>query len=82
MLWLHMVTCWQVWNGEDKEKGMWKELLGGFKGSSVSRSAAQEGVSGVKQSLGFPNCSCFLGAGNQRPLKWADFVKICISTTL
>lgn len=46
----------------------------------VSRSADQEGVSGVQQSLGFSSCSCFLGMGNQRALKWADFIKICINT--
>lgn len=48
----------------------------------LSRSAVQEGVPGVKLNLGFPSCSCFLGAGNQRALKWVDFIKICINSTL
>lgn len=48
----------------------------------VSACAGGEGVSSVKQSLGFPSCSCFLGAGDQRALKWADCIEICINTIL
>lgn len=66
-----------------QEEGNVERAAGWFQGLiPMSRSAVQEGVSGVKQSLGFPSCSCFLGVGNQRPLKLADFIKICINTTL